>query len=196
MKCPFSLQFCNKLECLLGKKDIWQYESVEVGLKIWFSWEYLNNYREITFLISWNLWNSRNAVSFENCPSHSAHVSTDMFSLNKHLKQESKIKINIHSPKHISSFKHKNISLFKGTMHYYYTKGVLRFVILLHIPNNMKSFHWIRVAYLSSLGARDPSQGLNSSIQTQLWPAYDDWLLIRRDLLEIIFHIYILYNVQ
>ena len=55
MKCPFSLQFCNKIECWLGKKDIWQYESMEVGLKIWFSGEYLNNYREITFLTSWNI---------------------------------------------------------------------------------------------------------------------------------------------
>ena len=37
MKCPFSLQFCNKIKCWLGKKDIWKYEYVEVGLKIWFS---------------------------------------------------------------------------------------------------------------------------------------------------------------
>jgi len=94
MKCPFSLQFCNKIECWLGKKDIWQYESMEVGLKIWFSWEYLNNYRAITFLTSSNLWNYRNVLSFENCPSHYPQVSTTMRSFNKHLKEESKLKIN------------------------------------------------------------------------------------------------------
>ena len=68
MKCPFSLQFCNKIKCWLGKKDIQKYEYVELCLKIWFSWEYLNNDREITSLTSWNLWNYRNVVSFENCP--------------------------------------------------------------------------------------------------------------------------------
>ena len=41
-----------------------------------------------------NLWNSRNAVYFENFPSHSAQVSTPMCSLDKHMKEDSKIKIN------------------------------------------------------------------------------------------------------
>ena len=168
---------------------------MEVGLKIWLSWEYLNNYREITFLISWNLWNSRSAVSFENCPSHSTQVFTDMCSLNKIFKEESKIKIIIHSHKHISSFKHKNISSYKGMMHHYSTKGVLKFVIFSHRPNNMQPFHWIRLAQSSTPRARDPSQGFNSSIQAQLWLDYNDWLSIQDNRLAIIFHIYTPYNV-
>ena len=94
MKCRFSLQFCNKIEWWLGKKDIWKYESVEVGLKIWFSWEYLNNYRAIIFLTSWKLWNYRNVVYFENCPSHSTQVSTAMCTFDKYLKEYSNFKIN------------------------------------------------------------------------------------------------------
>ena len=96
-----------------------------------------------------------NAVSFENYPSHSTQVSTAMCSLNKHLKEESKIKINIHSHTHISSFKHKNISSYKGTMHHHSTKCVLKFVTFSHRPNNMKPFHWIRVAQEPEIQAKD-----------------------------------------
>ena len=71
---------------LIMKEGYLAVQVLEVGLKIWFSWEYLKNYKAISFLISWNLWNSRNVVSFKNCPSHSTQVFVDMCSLNKNLK--------------------------------------------------------------------------------------------------------------